>query len=156
MNPSAVLTPEMEATHADRPTSHVAFPFRFVANSHPPQLEYYVDVKMVPMAVGVPAGRRKVKFTLRVEHVGNYLGVKVQEAGELYGVVCQRIDGLLAAVDKLTTDNVMLRRQVEEAENRIAGMKAQMTGEIRERDLQIANLQRGRDKGDTKKKQENA
>ena len=152
---TAVLTPEIEATHADRPTSHVASPFRLLPG-RPDRVEWTQRMLDPPLHVGAKPNERYIKMVQEISHspYGNQIGAKIIELNELYFAVCGRVDGLLASVDSLTVENLKLSRQLEESANRYDGMKSQLMAEVKDRDVQIAALQRWREKGpESKRKQ---
>lgn len=102
-------------THVDRPVSRVQLPFRVIPG-RVRQVEY-------EQLVGMPdRSFRRVPMHVPIEDspYGNQIGLKVVEMMEIYFAVETQVNGLLAKVDQLTTDNVLQQREIEKLTNQLA------------------------------------
>ena len=155
---SAVVSPEIESTHADRPSPRIPFPFDRLAG-RPDRMRWFHKMRLPPKAVGVQGDERIVPYTVDIsdspyaDRLGS-LGNTIDKARVLYDEVCGKVDGLLAKVDALTTENVMLKRKLKDIECKVVEEHHRLTAEVKDRDIQIAALQkkleqaeRGREKG---------
>ena len=105
----------IKSTHQDRPTAKMQLPFRIIGGRYP-TIEW-------DQAVLLPnKTRSNVVMSLPIEDssFGNQIGLRVKELCEMYHAVENQVDGLLASVDILTTEKVMLEREVEKLQNQLS------------------------------------
>ncbi len=100
------IAPEVVATHRDRPTAKVQLPFVVIGGRHP-LIEYSYRVDEIKEG--------SIKMSIPMSHS---ISQPVLELQRMFCEVQAERDGHLKQIDDLTTENLLLKRQVEEAGNK--------------------------------------
>ncbi len=112
------VTEKVRQLYGDRPTAKVSPPFRLVREGRWEFAEYDQEVP-------VDGGVRKMPMRIIVED-GGYApqeGVRIKEFLQLYFSVCSRVDGLLASIEQLTTENMELQARLKRQEDQLTDFR---------------------------------
>lgn len=109
----AFATAEIAATHRDRPTAKTILPFVIEgvpnAGRASSRLVYQHEVQ----PIGMP--KKFVPMSVQMDHP---IAISIMALQSMYYEVEAERDGHLKQIDDLTTENVLLKRQIEETANK--------------------------------------
>lgn len=132
---------EVPNTHTMRPTPKTELPFRVVEGSNPLLLEYFGEVHVSDDSlVYHPNGnarllatvhkRKKVFYTIQVTQQfnelpdANPLGWRILELMRMFWDKEAQLDGLLAKIDELTTNNKLQEGEIAKLTNQLREIKS--------------------------------
>ena len=126
MTAPATTQDAMQQTHQPRPTAKRMLPFRIVNYLCGGKPGYAVEYDtIVPMGQGKSfAVPKQIKVEAHQDGCHTEpLGRLIKELQDDYWALESRVDGLLASIDHMTTDNVLKDREIEKLTNQLAECK---------------------------------
>lgn len=101
------------ATHRDRPSPKHQLPFVIEGVPNAGRASSRIVYQHTVQAIGHPM--RKIPMSVQMDHP---IAESILELQRMYYEVEAERDGHLKQIDDLTTENVMLKRQIEESANK--------------------------------------